>query len=156
MVPISKGCARVDEFLAQQLPWVRKALRLEIDEEVRTALLEPGGLKIRLESWNKYLELLRDCPERLREVRKLESRLASKVMLSSLPAVPPGAPAKEWREKEISELDQRGLNHRQIAEELNRRYPDLRDRKGNLRPTTKEVVAKVLAHLRKLESPEKT
>jgi len=131
-------------------------LRLEIDEEVRTALLEPGGFEIRLQSWNKYLELLRDCPERLREVRKLESRLASKVMLSSLPAVPPGAPVKQSRKNEISELHQRGLNHRQIAEELNRRYPDLRDRKGNLRPITKEVVAKDLASLRKQRPPEKT
>jgi hypothetical protein len=101
------------------------------------------------EADDEYLELLRQCPERLRDYRKSAEKRGAKSALFGVPSIAAGAPRKDWLAQECWKLLQAGLSQLEIARELNLRHPNLKDKKGNPRPVTKEVVRKQLASFRK-------
>jgi hypothetical protein len=150
---------QIEEFLASLPPCLRKAvqgdLALTREEEIeclRTSnLAETYG-----QARDTYLKLLQGCPAKLREYREREAKNASKNALRDVPTLSEGAPRKTWLARAIRELHREGMSQREIAEELNKKYPNQADRKGNARPITAEVVRKQLAAHRRKTSPEIT
>jgi hypothetical protein len=148
---------RVEDFLDQQLSWVRKALHGQpLSWEETSAFQQPGGFEVLGKARHEYLQLLQQCPAKLSEYRKLQGRLAVKSVLSSLPLVPPGAPRQDAVAREAEELQRAGMSQPEIARTLNRRYPNRKDRKGNKHAFTAEAVRKMLARRRREATPDKT
>jgi hypothetical protein len=147
----------LEEFLAAQPSWVRKLLQADpLTPDEQAHLTQSGWPETFGQARDKFLQLLQQCPAQLREYRKREARQGVMSALQDIPALPVGAPRKEWLTQEASELQRAGLSHREIADELNKKHPGLTDGNGNVRLITAEVVRKQLASLRKRTSPEKT
>jgi hypothetical protein len=147
---------KIEEFFARQPNFVREILRDDcLSTESMSALTQPGAFEILGEARDEYLQLLRTCPAELREFRKREEKRGGKSALFGLPPVPAGARRKDWLAEECLELQQLGMSQPEIAAELNRRHPTLKDQKGNLRPITADVVRHHLRSLRRRGSPEK-
>ena len=151
-----------ERFIARQEPWIQSVLTGAVgnDEsatatEVNAALAQPGGIETLNKATDEYEELLKHCRKHLSEYRKQRKKQATQSALFGVPELPVGAPRKDWLADECSELERRGKSQTEIADELNLRYPNLTDRKGNRRAITVEVVRKQLAALRK-RAPEKT
>jgi hypothetical protein len=104
---------------------------------------------------DRYRELLKRYPEKLREYRKLQKRLGAQSALHDVPSVPLGAPREDKLAQEAGELEQSGLSQSDIASSLNLKYPDRQDRKGNKKPLTAESVRKLLGR-RSGNTPDKT
>jgi len=105
---------------------------------------------------DEYGQLLIRFPDRLREYRKRQQKDAANLAVLSLPSIPSGAPRKDSLAQEALVLKQAGLSHPAIARELNKRHPDLKDRKGNRRSISSEAVRKALATRRLRTPPDKT
>jgi len=148
----------IDEFLAQQCSWVRKFLQgnYALTPEERADYVQSNWPEIFGQAQDEYRELLKACPERLREYRALQKKLGAENGLCDVPAMPLGSPRKVSRAREIKELRQGGMSQSAIAREMNKRHPNLTDRMGNPRPITKEVVRKVLNPNRRREPAEKS
>jgi hypothetical protein len=99
----------------------------------------------------RFEELLKRLPSKWREYCKLVRRSA----LLGLPSAKVGRPRQDNLAQEAEELERAGLSQSKIALELNRRHPDRKDHKGNLRPFTSEAVRKMLARSRETR-PDKT
>jgi len=149
---------RLASFLARQPSWVRKSLQGDyaLTPNERAEMLESDWPEVFGQAQDEYRELLRPCPAKLREYRKLQKRLASESALQSIPSVPLGAPRKDALAEEAMTLRLEGLSQNSIARKLNERHPNLADRAGNPRPITGEVVRKLLATRRQRIPPEKT
>jgi hypothetical protein len=147
---------QLEEFLARQLPWVRGTLQGDPpSSEAISALQLPGGFEILGKAQDEYLELLKRCPQKLREYRKLQKKLAVESALRYVPSLQPGAPRLDALAQEARELEQAGLSQPDIARSLNRRFPERKDRKGNKKPLTAGAVRKLLER-RRDETPDKT
>ena len=58
---------RIEDFLDRQLSWVRKALHGQpLSWEEMSALQQAGGFETLGQAWDEYLQLLQQCPARLR------------------------------------------------------------------------------------------
>jgi hypothetical protein len=155
----SKGPAekRTEDFLDRQLSWVRKSLHGQpLSWEEMSALQQPGAFEILGKARDEYLQLLRQCPARLREYRKLQRKLGAKSALSDVPSVRSGAPRQDSIAQEAAELQYAGMSQPKIARALNLSHPNRKDSKGNKRPFTAEAVRKILARLRRETTPDKT
>ena len=142
---------RLAEFLAGKPSWLRKVLQHDyaLTTEERAVMDSVNWPELYGEAHDEYLELLRQYPERLRDYRKSAEKHGAKSALFGVPSIAAGAPRKDWLAQECWKLLQAGLSQLEIARELNLRHPNLKDKKGNPRPVTKEVVRKQLASLRK-------
>jgi hypothetical protein len=143
----------IEEFLCRQTSWVRKFLQGEyaLTPEEQADFLRSDWPEVFGTANDEFLRLVKQCPAKLREYRKREV----KTFLSRLPSVAPGAPRKDALAREARDLQQTGLSQPEIARTLNRKYPDLKDRKGNIRPITAEGVRKLLSSRRKGSTPDK-
>jgi hypothetical protein len=141
------------EFLARQPDWLRKILLgVTLSEGEQKEMLQSDWPDTFGNAQDEYERLLSRYPDRLREYRKRKKKEAAKLAGLSLPSVPPGAPRKDELAQEALALKQAGLSHTAIARALNERHPDLKDRKGNRRPISSEVVRKLLGP-RRLRPP---
>jgi len=149
---------RIESFLAQQPSWARKALHGQnLSLEEMSALLQPDGYEILGKVRDEYLQLLQQCPAKLREYRKLQRKLGGEAALFGLPLVPPGAPRQDTFAQEAAELERAGMSQPKIALTLNRRYPNRKDCKGHKHPFTAEAVRKMLRRRRReTTTPDKT
>ena len=145
------------EFLAAQPLWLRKVLQLDypISPQDLAEMNKVNWPEVHGEAQDAYLKLLARCPAKLRDYRKRKKKQGAESAVADVPDLPLGAPRKNWLADECRKLQEAGMSQPEIARELNLRYPDLKDRKGNPRPITEEVVRKRLASLRK-KSPDKT
>ncbi|MGA9632888.1 MAG: hypothetical protein WBQ63_15790 [Candidatus Acidiferrales bacterium] len=145
-----------ETFLAEQKPWVSAALKGEYwSPEILRGLGEPGGIKTFNKALDDYEKLLKQCPEHLSAYRKREAKIAAESTLRSIPSLRPGRRRQDHLAQEAAQLAREGLSHSKIADELNRRYPDRKDRKANRSPVTKEAVRKMLSRGRTV-TPDKT
>ena len=144
------------EFLAAGPSWLLKIFQLDsLSTEELSDLYQSFWWWQHLSSGkaqNDFERLLRRCPDEWRKYRKF----CKKVALSRLPSARPGRPRKDALADEARELKQAGLSQSEIADTLNRQYPNLKDRKGNDRPVTAEAVRKLLASRRREITPDKT
>ena len=148
---------RIEDFLDRQLSWVRKALHGQpFSWEEISALREPGAFDSLGKAQDEYLELLKMCPARLSQYRKLQAKFAADSVLSKLPSVLPGAPRQDSVAREAAELHRAGMSQPKIARALNLRYPNRKDSKGNKHPFTAEAVRKMLARRERPTTPDKT
>jgi len=139
-----------EQFLARQKSWIRAVLKGDYGSpDIPPAMAAVGGIEELNKARDQYEEVLNACPKHLKEYRKLAARLGARTALFGVPSLVVGAPRKDWLAQECWQLQQIGLSQPEIAREMNLRYPDLRDKNGNLRPISKEVVRKHLASLRK-------
>jgi hypothetical protein len=106
-----------EKFLAEQLPWVRAALKGEESPKILSALARPGGIERLQKALDEYEELLKHCPKHLRDYRKRTADGA----VSYLPSAESGRPAsREVRElgREAAELFKQGHSYGEIAHKL--------------------------------------
>jgi hypothetical protein len=145
------------EYLFAKPSWLRKVLQLDyaLTTEELADMASVNWPVVYGEARDEYLGLLERCPDKLSDYRKRLKTQGSKSALVGVPGMPLGAPRKEWLAQLCRELQERGMSQPEIAREVNLRYPDLKDKKGNLRPITEEVVRKRLSSGRK-RTPEKT
>lgn len=144
---------QIEEFLARQLPWLRKILQGDpLSWEEMSTLQQPDGFEILGQSEDEYLKLLQRCPAKLREYRKRQE----KISVLRLPSVPAGRPRKDALAQEALELERGGSEPTEIACILNRKYPNLEDRKGNKCPITADAVRKLLDSRRSGPTAAKT
>jgi len=142
----------IEDFLARQLQWVRRALRREpLSFEDMSALQQVGAFETLGEARDQYLVLLQQCPEKLRQYRDSEAEFA----LSQLPSLPSGRPREDRLALEATKLREAGFLPAAIARKLNDKYPDRTDRKGHMKPLTAGAVRKMLAR-RRQSTPDKT
>ena len=144
-----------EEFLAQCPSWLRKALEGDFNftPAERADFARSNLFVIYGDARDAYLEILKKYPYRLREYRKLQRKLGAESAVWLLPSPKPGRPLQDDVAREAEDLERAGLSQPNIALELNRRYPDRKDRKGNPTPFTGEAVRKMLARRRR---PDKT
>jgi hypothetical protein len=144
------------EFLAAKPSWLRKIFQRHYDftAEERKDMISANWILVYADAHDEFLELLAQCPDKLRDYRKLQRKIGAETALIGVPSLPSGAPPKDWLKDEAWELHQTGMSHPAVAVELNKRHPDLKDAKGNPRPITAEVVRKHLSAIKK--GPEKT
>jgi hypothetical protein len=147
-----------EEYLSAKPSWLRKVLQCDyaLTPEENAGMATVNWPEVYGQARDEYLELLRQCPDRLQEYRKLLKKQGAESAVVGVPSVPAGARRKDWLALEARELEQAGMSQPEIAAELNRRHPDLTDRKGNPRPITAEVVRHQLKTLRHRTSPEET
>jgi hypothetical protein len=105
------------------------------------------------EAQDRYRELLKANPSKLREYRKLQKKLAAEIALLNVPPLRPGARRLDEVALEASQLAGTGLSQADIARTLNDKYPERKDRNGNKKPFTEESIRKLLKRGR---SPDKT
>jgi len=153
----SSAEVNLEEFLARQSSWVRKCLHGDyaFTPDERADFLQSNWPEVLGQARDEYLELLKKCPERLREYRKLQKRLGADSALLGVPSLPPGAPRQDSLAREAGELERTGLSLPEIARSLNLKYPGRKDRKGNMKPHTAESVRKLLERRREIR-PDKT
>ena len=138
-----------EKFLAGQEPWIRAVLNGESGSpEIAKALARNDGIEALNSAQDRYEELLKRCPEHLREYRKIQRKLAADSATAGLPRNLPGRPRQDRLAQEARELKKGGLSYAAIARELNHRYPSRKDRKGNELPVTPEAVRKMLSRVR--------
>jgi hypothetical protein len=143
----------IEEFLARQPSWLRRILlgeSVELSDFVSENWPEMIGA-----ARDQYEELLKTHPDKLREYRDLQKRLAAESAVAFISALKPGARRLDSFALEAKELEANGLTQADIAATLNERYPDRRDRKGNQKPFTEEGVRKLLGR-RRTGPPDKT
>ena len=147
----------VEEFLARQPSWRRKFLQGDnvLTPAERGEMTKGNWPEIYGDARDQYLELLKRHPNKLREYRKLQKKVALESALWLMPSLKPGAPRLDALALEASELEQSGLTQGDIAVSLNRKYPERQDRKGNKKPFTEESVRKLLKR-RRASMPDKT
>ncbi len=147
----------VEEFLARQASWLRKFLQggNVLTPAERGEMTKGNWPEIYGDARDQYLELLKRHPNKLREYRKLQKKVALESALWLMPSLKPGAPRLDALALEASELEQSGLTQGDIAVSLNRKYPERQDRKGNKKPFTEESVRKLLKR-RRASMPDKT
>ncbi len=147
----------VEEFLARQPSWLRKFLQGDnvLTPAERGEMTKGNWPEIYGDARDQYLELLKRHPNKLREYRKLQKKVALESALWLMPSLKPGAPRLDALALEASELEQSGLTQGDIAVSLNRKYPERQDRKGNKKPFTEESVRKLLKR-RRASMPDKT
>jgi DNA-directed RNA polymerase specialized sigma24 family protein len=104
----------LEEFLAPLPSWHRKILQLDysLSPDEWSAWQQSDWLQAGGQVDDKYLELLKRCPEKWREYRKCKRKLALMDVPKALLGRPK-TPAKELAE--ILALKDRGLNEDQIA-----------------------------------------
>jgi hypothetical protein len=143
---------RIDAFLAALPSSIRKSLTGQslTWKELR-AVTRKGWLERYGQAHEEYLELLRQCPSRLRAYRKQQVDFT----LSLLPPSPRGAPREDIPAQEAQVLQQKGLSESKIARKLNRMFPNRTDKKGNTKPFTPEGVRKLLQRRRRSVKPDK-
>jgi hypothetical protein len=76
--PQSPKDDKCERFLARQEPWVRAILKGEYESpDIPPALAAPGGFEALNEARDEYHEVLKSCPNHLREYRKLQAKLGA-------------------------------------------------------------------------------
>lgn len=147
----------IEEFLVARPSWLRKCLLgdFALTLEEQSHLAESNWPEIYGQVRDEYLKLLGRCPEKLREYRRREAKRSMDSALRGVPSLPIGAGRKDWLALEARELQKAGMSQPEIAAELNKRHPNLTDRKGNPRPITADVVRHQLRSLRRRSAPEK-
>ena len=114
----------------------------------RAEMVQCNWPEVFSQAQDKYRQLLKTDPEKLREYRKLQGKLGGHSALYGVPSWPAGAPREDALAKEARDLEREGLSQSDIAQALNRKYPDRTDRKGNKKPATAESVRKLLSRRR--------
>lgn len=148
---------QIEEFLAAQPPWLRKILEGDYDltREEQSDMVGVNWPELYGQARDKYLELLKRCPKRLRDYRKREKKRGAQSALQGIPSLKQGAPRLDDAVAlEASELEQAGLTQADIALHLSRKYPQREDRKGNKKSFTEESVRKLLRR-RRAHAPDK-
>jgi hypothetical protein len=147
----------IDEFLAGLKTWLQKYLRgdFALNSDERADLLGCKWPEVFGEAQDKYRELLKNDLPRLREYRKLQAKLGAESSLSGVPTLVEGAPRLDAHAQEARDLECSGFSQVEIANALNRKYPERRDRKGNKKPFTEGSVRKLLSR-RRPRTPDKT
>jgi len=113
----------VQEFLAQQLPWMRAYLQDgTITHELSLALTGKATSDAFFEAEEEYIEVLKRHPAELKKYREREAKLGSQLALSRLPPPRLGRPRKDALAKEAIDLKSAGRSYGQIAQTLNLKH----------------------------------
>lgn len=148
---------QIEEFLSAQPSWLRRVLQCDygLTLEERADMVSVNWPELYGQARDKYLELLKRCPKRLRDYRKREKKRGAQSAVQDVPSLKPGAPRLDDAVAlEARELEQAGLTQAEIALFLSRKYPEREDRKGNKKPFTEESVRKLLKR-RQPHAPDK-
>jgi hypothetical protein len=114
--------SELDEFFRTLEPWVAQYLRKgSFSEEGCVEVLRPDGFEVLLGAEDRYRELLKKFPDKLRQYREWQAAEAARSRLSTIPCLPVGAP--------------RGMRFatRKEAEELQRLIDEFEQKKGTRR-----------------------
>jgi hypothetical protein len=83
----------LERFLGQQPQWLQEYLRDgTLPEELGWALSKPGGADLICNAEDRYVQILRKYPAKLRAYRKRSSGDAKRRFLSMIPTAKSGAP----------------------------------------------------------------
>lgn len=148
----------LEEFLSRQPSWIRKILEgdYSLATEEHVQMQHSDWPELLGQAQDTYQELLRKHPEKLRQYRKLQRKLAANSAVLTLPKLRTGRPRQDSLAQEAEELRRSGLSQPKIAHELNRRYPDRKNRTGKKNPFTAEAVRKILGRHKRRITPDKS
>lgn len=134
----------LDDFLAKQPPWLRKALRWEFPATpVEASAYGQYGMYRFLDLLQHYEALASRVPKEWREYRKRRKQAA----LPDLPSAKPGRPRLDAIVEEAKQLQLTGNSYAQIARELNRKH--------GAQTTTADAIRKLIKSRRPRPGPEK-
>jgi len=156
--PTSAEEKQIEEFLAAQPSWLRKYLQgdYSLSGEEQSEMRGVNWPGLYGQAREKYLEVLKRCPTRLRDYRKRERKRGAESALWGVPPLKKGAARiHDAIVAEAKEKEQAGLTQADIALSLNSKYPGRKDRNGNEKPFTEESVRKLLRR-RRSRAPDKT
>ena len=138
----------LEQFLAKQPPWMRKALQGDLPSTAAeaSAFAEYGIFRF-LDLQQEYEALARRVPGEWREYRKQRRQSALQVTLAVVPSAKPGRPRKDALAEEARQLQAEGKSYAQIAIEINRRH--------SAGTTTPEAIRKLLGSRNPRSGPDK-